>query len=128
MSGDEYIKTSNYFLSTGLTSLTTTLQKKFPKNVYDLLIQYYRDKKEIVKKKQKRLLAGQTQHVRYFMKLALYSIITSQEYNKTISRLKESYEILKKGMTSGGNTSSFERRENADLIAVLIQKFILNSN
>lgn len=38
MSGDEYIKTNNYFLSTGLSSLQTNLQKKFSKNIYDLLI------------------------------------------------------------------------------------------
>lgn len=42
---DEYIKTANYFLQTGLESLKTTMQKKFAKNINDLLIQYYREKK-----------------------------------------------------------------------------------
>jgi hypothetical protein len=35
------------------------MQKKFAKNINDLLIQYYREKKDIVKRKQKKLLAGQ---------------------------------------------------------------------
>ncbi len=78
------------------------MQKKFAKNINDLLIQYYREKKDIVKRKQKKLLAGQIQHVRYWLKLGLYSLVTSCDYNKTIKRLQESYTILKQGMQSGG--------------------------
>ena len=34
------------------------MQKKFAKNVDDLVISYYREKKDIVKKKEKKLLGG----------------------------------------------------------------------
>ena len=59
LSGDEYIKSSNYFLNNGLTSLASTMSKKFAKNLDDLVISYYREKKDIVKKKEKKLLGGQ---------------------------------------------------------------------
>lgn len=129
LNGDEYIKTSNYFLL-GLDSLKcqTPMQKKFAKNIFELMIQYYREKKDIVKKKQKRLVTSLTHfHVRYKLKHSLYSLITSSDYNKTIKRLQEAYTELKSGQMPGGSAIQLERRENADLIAVLILKFLLNS-
>lgn len=57
-SSDEHIKGNNYFLATGFDSLKTTMQKKFSKNVHDLVTAYYREKKESVKKKQKKLIGG----------------------------------------------------------------------
>jgi hypothetical protein len=50
----------------------------------------------------------------------MYSLLTSNDYNKTIKRLHEAYTTLSKGVTPGGSAIQFERRENADLIAVLI--------
>jgi hypothetical protein len=41
-SGDDHIKGNNYFLTTGFESLKTTMQKKFSKNVHDLVTAYYR--------------------------------------------------------------------------------------
>jgi methyltransferase-like protein len=104
IANDEHIKTSNYFLSNGLDSFKQNINnymKKFSKNVFDLILQYYREKKDVVKKKQRKLLVGQTQHIRYYMKHAFYSLITSNDYQKTIKKLKESYSILKMGAASG---------------------------
>lgn len=42
---------SDYFLQSGLTPLKTTMSKKFAKNIYDLVVMYYREKKENVKRK-----------------------------------------------------------------------------
>lgn len=58
LSGDEHIKSSNYFLTTGFEALKGGMQKKFSKNVNDLVVQYYREKKDSVKRKQKRLIQG----------------------------------------------------------------------
>lgn len=82
---------SDYFLSNGLDPIRTTMAKKFSKLIHDLVTQYYREKKENIKRKKNRLLPGQTQHVRYLMKMALFSIITSCAYDKTIKRLIEAY-------------------------------------
>jgi hypothetical protein len=62
LSEEKHIKElSDYFLSTGFTSLktTTTMSKKFAKNIHDLVVAYYHEKKENIKRKQKRLLPGQ---------------------------------------------------------------------
>jgi hypothetical protein len=95
-----------------------------------LVISYYREKKDIVKKKEKKLLGGQIQKVRYLMKMSLFSLITSRDYNKTIKRLLEAYGILKSTLMGGINTrvGLDERRENADILAVLILKMRLSSN
>ena len=64
------------------------MQKKFTSSVYDLIIKYYREKKDIVKRKQAKLIKGLTHfQVRLNLKRALYSLITSSDYNKTIKRL-----------------------------------------
>ena len=64
------------------------MQKKFASNVYDLIIKYYREKKDIVKRKQAKQIKGLTHiQVRLNLKRALYSLITSSDYNKTIKRL-----------------------------------------
>ena len=34
------------------------MMKKFVKNVYELVVSYYREKKTNIKKKQKKLIAG----------------------------------------------------------------------
>ena len=59
LSGDEHIKSSNYFLSNGFEALKTGMQKKFVKNVYELIVSYYREKKNNIKRKQKKLINGQ---------------------------------------------------------------------
>ena len=59
LSGDEHIKSSNYFLSSGFEALKTSMQKKFVKNVYELIVSYYREKKNNIKRKQKKLIGGQ---------------------------------------------------------------------
>ena len=95
LSGDEHIKSSNYFLSTGFDSLKTTMQKQFSKKVNDLVVSYYREKKENVKKKVKKLIVGQIQHIRYTVKQSLYSLITSCDYNKSTRKCEEAYKLLK---------------------------------
>ena len=56
--GEENIKTSNYFLSSGFEALKTGMMKKFVKNVHELIVSYYREKKNNIKRKQKKLIAG----------------------------------------------------------------------
>ena len=57
---EEYIsKSSIYFLQNGLEQLKGVQQKKFAKNVNELVIAYYREKKENIKRKVKKLIAGQ---------------------------------------------------------------------
>ena len=60
------------------------------------------------------------------MKQALYSLIISCDYNKSTKKVTEAYRQLK----SSGSTSkgwADERRENADIIAMLILKNLLMS-
>lgn len=52
-------------------------------------------KKENVKIKVKKLIVGQIQHVRYMMKSALYSLLTSNDYSKSIKRIQSAYTLLK---------------------------------
>ena len=91
LSGDENIKSSNYFLSNGFEALKTTMMKKFVKNVHELVVSYYREKKTNIKRKQRKLIAGQPQHIRYVMHSALYSLITSNDYHKSIEKLNTAY-------------------------------------
>jgi hypothetical protein len=129
LSGDEHIKSSNYFLSTGFDSLKTTMQKQFSKKVNDLVVAYYREKKENVKKKVKKLIVGQIQHIRYTVKQSLYSLITSCDYNKSTKKCQEAYKLLKQQSASGSRGSGGdERRDNADIIAIVILKNLLMSN
>lgn len=58
LSGDENIKSSNYFLSNGFEALKTGMMKKFVKNVHELVVSYYREKKNNIKRKQKKLISG----------------------------------------------------------------------
>ena len=121
----------NYFLSDLSTQQTRTqMQKKMESTIYDLMIKYYRETKDIVKRKQaKPVIKGLTHfQVRLNLKRALYSLITSSDYNKTIKRLQEAYLDLRSGQLPGGSAIQSERRENADLIAVLILKYLLNSS
>ena len=59
LNGDENIKNSNYFLSNGFEALKTGMMKIFVKQVHELIVSYYRDKKNHIKKKQRKLIAGQ---------------------------------------------------------------------
>ena len=64
------------------------------------------------------------------MKSALYSLITSNDFNKSIQRLEQSYKLLKDrdNVASTKNQTTDERRENADIIAVIIMNLFLQSN
>lgn len=42
---------SDYFLQSGLNPLKTTMSKSFAKKIYDLVVMYYREKKENIKRK-----------------------------------------------------------------------------
>jgi len=53
-SGEENIK-ANYLLTTGFDGLKI-LAKKFAKNIQELCVTYYREKKANVKRKQRRLV------------------------------------------------------------------------
>ena len=88
-----------------------------------MVVQYYREKKENVKKKVKKLIVGQIQHIRYLVKSSVYSLITSCDYNKSTKKATEAYKLLRQ---TGSKTE--ERRENADIIAVFILKNHLMSN
>lgn len=48
---DDYIKSYNYFLTSGFESLKGSNSKKFSGDLNKLVISYYHDAKEIVKKK-----------------------------------------------------------------------------
>ena len=102
------------------------MQKKFSKSINESVVAYYREKKKKVKAKVQKLVAGQIQNIRYLMKQALYSLIISCDYNKSTKKVTEAYRQLK----SSGSTSkgwADERRENADIIAMLILKNLLMS-
>ena len=89
---EDYIsKSSIYFLQNGLEQLKTIYQKKFNKNVNELVVDYYREKKENIKKKIRKLISGQIQFIRYTMKSALYSLVTSNDYSKSIKRIQMAY-------------------------------------
>jgi RecG-like helicase len=94
-------KSTLYFLPNGFEQLKTVQQKKFSKDIHGLLVSYYRQKKENVKIKQKKLIAGQIQHFRYTMKETLYSMLTSNDYTKCINRIKPAYSQLKAAGTVG---------------------------
>jgi hypothetical protein len=74
-----------------LEQLKTIYQKKFNKNVNELVVAYYREKKENIKKKIRKLISGQIQFIRYTMKSALYSLVTSNDYSKSIKRIQMAY-------------------------------------
>jgi hypothetical protein len=61
------------------------------KDIHGLLVSYYRQKKENVKIKQKKLIGGQIQHIRYTMKTGLYSVLTSNDYGKALKRFESAY-------------------------------------
>ena len=85
---EDYIgKSSVYFLQGGLEQLKTVHSKKFNKNVNELVVAYYREKKENIKKKIRKLITGQIQFIRYTLKSALYSLLTSNDYGKSIKRV-----------------------------------------
>jgi hypothetical protein len=57
---DECVKQSTiYFLQNGFESIKQANSKKFSKELHGLLVAYYRQKKEVIKNKQKKLIAGQ---------------------------------------------------------------------
>ena len=58
LSGDENIKSNFYFTSEGLDKLKTSGLKTFSKNLHELVVAYYREKKQATKKKQKKLIGG----------------------------------------------------------------------
>ena len=64
------------------------------------------------------------------MKMAIFSLITSQAYDKTIKRLEEAYFQIKNSIMTGITNKSGvdEKRDNADILAILILKMRLNSN
>lgn len=68
------------------------MMKKFVKNVHELVVSYYREKKNNIKRKQKKLITGQLQHIRYGMNSALYSLITSNDFAKSIEKLDAAYQ------------------------------------
>ena len=61
--GDDNIKTF-FLLTQGFDSLKA-ISKKFVKNLNDLCFQYYRDRKFVIKKKQKKLIKEQIENIRY---------------------------------------------------------------
>jgi len=129
LSGGENIGSSNYFLSNGFEALKTGMQKKFVKNVHELIVAYYREKKSNIKKKQRKLIPGQVPHIRYGMHTAIYSVITSNDYAKSIERLSESYVLLKQSTAGVSHKhGSDEKRDNADILAMVILGMLLQSN
>lgn len=64
--------------------------------------------------------------MRYFLKKGLYSLITSADYNKAVEKELQSYHTVK-AMQGGSRQSMNERRENADILAILILKAHLSS-
>lgn len=50
-------------------------------------------------------------------------------YDKTISRLNEAYQIIRNNIMGGSTKVGMEeKRDNADVLAILILKMRLNSN
>jgi hypothetical protein len=117
--GDDNIKTF-FLLTQGFDSLKA-ISKKFVKNLNDLCFQYYRDRKFVIKKKQKKLIKEQIENIRYSFRHGIYSSFTKQDWSKPVKYLKESYTQLRQSIgNSGARTSFDEKRENADLITIRI--------
>jgi hypothetical protein len=95
--GDENLKSTNYFLSNGLSTLSsnTSSSKNFAKKLYELICSHYRDKKDSIKRKQRKLVQGQPEHVRFNMKQAIYSLLTTNDISKCMKKLEEAYNQLK---------------------------------
>lgn len=122
---EEHIKTNNYFLPNGLENLRNNKNRNFAKTIQDLVYQYYKEKKEVVKRKQQRRPPGSSQ-TRYYLKHTLYSLITSQNYEKCIKLLEECYTEIKRQTPTKKIASLIETRDNADIIALLQMQFTLN--
>lgn len=60
------------------------------------------------------------------MKEALYGITYRYDYNQAIKRLLLAYNSLMLAFNEGSRL--LEKRENADIIAILTMQFYLNSN
>ena len=45
-------------MSNGFEALKTGMMKKFVKNVHELVVSYYREKKNNIKKKERKLVVG----------------------------------------------------------------------
>jgi hypothetical protein len=65
----------------------------------------------------------QCPHVKYPVKEALYGITYRYDYNQAIKRLHLAYSFL-----STEGPRFIEKRENADIIAILALQFYLTSN
>lgn len=93
---DEGLKSDNYFLpgngSIEQLHQSTSLGKKFIKKIHELVVTYYREKKDRIKKKAKQCVQGHQEHVRYNMKISIYSLIEKNDFNKSMKKLLESYQ------------------------------------
>lgn len=117
-----------YFLNNGFDQLKTVQQKKFAKDLHGLLVSYYRQRKESVKNKQKRLLGQHPQHVRYLLKATLFSLLTSNNYAKCVKRIQPAYEQIKQSLGGPSSKSFEEKRQTADVLAVIMMKMMLAQN
>ena len=57
--------------------------------------QYYTSRKEICKNKHSKKSHGAYLNVRYLIKEAIYNNIYRNDYNRTMSRFREAYHIIR---------------------------------
>lgn len=62
------------------------------------------------------------------MKSALYSLLTSNDYGKALKRIQMAYSQIKSSTVGSTSKTSEEKRQNADILAILILKMMLSSN
>jgi hypothetical protein len=73
---------------------------------------------------------GQHEHVRYNMKQAIYSLLTTNDYSKCMKKLEESYNQLKASslVAQSSRMAIDERRDNADILALMYLSMCFKSN
>ena len=114
-------------MANGFENLKTSFSKRFAKTINEQVIAYYREKKNNIKKKQKKLITGKTEHIRLNMKAAFHSLIIRNDYKKSIERLNSSYLQLKNTSVGQSFRALEEKRDNADILAFSILNMLILS-
>jgi len=104
--------------------------KDFIKKLTEQCSQFYANKKRDIKAKQRRLInKEQTEHVRYFFKIGIYSQLSKGDLLGSMKHIKQAYDDLRASTTTGALLSKQvleERRENADIIMVQLLVYLLD--
>lgn len=71
----------------------------------------------------------QTEHVRYFFKVGIYSQLSKGDLLASMKHIKQAYDDMRSAYSSGALVSKQvldERRENADIIMIQLLVYLLD--